>query len=170
MATKRLISSWRISETMAGRLIKILIVRDSISQKILFVFRCFCDRPTKWKHLRGTSPVSQTLAAPSRRWKLLLGPDDQPLVSQLSCFSTSSGGKVNRVRNGRNLKPAIRSKLRPRVRHRERVHSVGKWNPLWRSYAEKADLDRTKHILEIQFRWCKSGFSAILEDSSQRSR
>ena len=146
-------------------MIKMLMVRESISQKILFVFRFFCDRPTKWKHLRGTSPVSQNMATPSRRWKLLLGPDDQPLVSRLSCSSSSSGGTVNRVRIGRNLRPAIRSKLRPRVRHRERAHSHGKWNSLWRRCADKADLNRTQRILETQFGWCKNGFSAILEDS-----
>ena len=57
MATKRLISSRRISETMAGRLIKILTVRDFTSQKILLVFRFYCEKQTEWKHLRCASPV-----------------------------------------------------------------------------------------------------------------
>ena len=151
-------------------MIKILIIRDSNTQKALFVFRYFCDRSAKWKHLGVNTPLRQTLSPPSRRWKLLLGPDDQPLVSRLSCSSSSSGEKVNRGRVGRNLRPAIRSKLRPRVRHRERVHSDGKWNPLWRRYADKADLNRTQRILETQFGWCRNGFSVISEDSLHHSR
>ncbi len=52
-------------------MIKMLMVRESISQKILLVFRFFCDRPTKWSHLRDNVPLPQTLTAPSRRWKSL---------------------------------------------------------------------------------------------------
>ena len=164
MTTKRLTSSWRISETIAGRLIKISIIRVFITQNILFVFRFYCDKPTKWKHLRHTSQVIHTMAVPSRRWKLLLGADDQPLVSMSSC-TASSRRKTNRVKSGRNLLPALRSKLRPRVRQQEKVHSVGRWNPLRRRCTEKADLERMTHILEAQFRLCKGGFSAILEDA-----
>ena len=151
-------------------MIKILIIRDSSTQMVLFVFRFFCDRSTKWKRLGVNAPLRQTLSPPTKRWKLLLGPDDQPLVSRSNCSSSSSGEKVNRGRIGRNLRPAIRSKLRLRVRHRERVHSEGRWHPLWRSYAEKADLKRTQHILEAQFGWCKDGFSALLKDSLHHAR
>ncbi len=166
MKTKRLTSSWRISETIAGRFIKMLVIRDYLTQKILFVFRFFVDpyKPTKWKLLRQTSQVTNTMAAPSRRWKLLLGADDQPLVPMSSC-TTSSRRKTNRVKSGRNLLPALRSKLRPRVRQREKVQSVGRWNPLWRGCTEKEDLERMTHILEAQFRLCKAGFSAIFEEA-----
>ena len=152
MAMRRLSSPWRVSESRAGRVIKILVIRGSSTQKVLFVFRFFCDRSTKWKRLGVNTPLRQTLVSGSNR------------------SSLSSGEKVNRGRIGRNLRPAIRSKLRLRVRHRERVHSEGRWHPLWRSYAEKADLKRTQHILEAQFGWCKNGFSALLEDSLHHAR
>ena len=152
MAMRRLFSSWRVCEPFAGRMFKTLIIRDTNTQEALFVFRYFCDRSTKWTRLGVNTPLRQTLVSGSNR------------------SSLSSGEKVNRGRIGRNLRPAIRSKLRLRFRHRERVHSEGRWHPLWRSYAEKADLKRTQHILEAQFGWCKNGFSALLEDSLHHAR
>ena len=92
------------------------------------------------------------------------------LLQLQDCSSSASGMQGNRGRLDRNLRPAIRSKLRLRVRHRERVHSEGRWHPLWRSYAEKADLKRTQHIFEAQFGWCKTSFSALLEDSLHHAR
>ncbi len=149
-------------------MIKMLVIRDSNTQQALFVSGFFCDGSAKWKQLGVDIPLRQTLLPPSKRWKLPRGP--VPLVSHPSCSSSASGIQVNRGRLDRNLRPAIRSKLRLRVRHRERVHSEGKWHPLWRSYAEKADLKRTQHILEAQFGWCKNGFSALLEDSLHHAR
>ena len=151
-AMRRLSSSWRVYETIAGRMIKILIIRDSNTQKVLFVFRYFCDRSTKWKRLGVNTPLRQTLVSGSNR------------------SSLSSGEKVNRGRIGRNLRPGFRSKLRLRVRHRERVHSEGRWHPLWRSYAEEADLKRTQYILEAEFGCCKDGFLALLKDSLHHAR
>ena len=142
---------------------KVLVIRDSNTQQALFVSGFFCDGSAKWKQLGVDIPLRQTLLPPSKRGEL-------PSVLSGKTSSSASGIQVNRGRLDRNLRPAIRSKLRLRVRRRERVHYEGRWHSLWRSYAEEADLKRMQHILEGQFGWCKNSFSALLEDSLYHAR
>ncbi len=155
MTLRRLLSSWRFFGSIAGRINTTLVIRDSSTQQALFVCGFFCDGSAEWKQLRVDIPLRQALL-PSKSGKL-------PSVISGKTSSFTSGMQVNRMRSSRNLRPAIRSKLRLRVRHRERVHFEGRWHSLWRSYAEEVDFKRMQHILTGQFSWCGNSFSALLE-------
>ena len=133
MVIRRLLCSWRTSGPTTGRVSKTLVIRDSSTQRSLFVFGFISDGSAGGKQLGADVPLRQSLL-PSKHEEF------SPIISE-KISSSASGMVRNRGRSSRNLLPGIRSKLRIQVRHRERAHFKGRWHPLWRRYAEVADLN-----------------------------
>ena len=156
MAIRRLLCSWRISGTSTGRVSKVLVIRDSCTQQSLFVLGLISDGSGGWKQLGANAPFQR--ASLSTELEVLL-----PIIAGKTPSSSAPRIRQSRGTSSRNLLPRIRSKFRTRVRHRERVHFRGRWHPLWRRYAEVADLQRVQHILTGYFYRCVHNFIALME-------
>jgi len=155
MVMRRLLCSWRTSELTTGRVSKTLDIRDYSTQRSLFVFGFISGGSAGEKQLGTDVPLRQSLL-PSKHGEF------SPIIAE-KILSSASGVVRNRGRASRNLLPGIRSKLRIQVRHRERAHFRGRWHPLWRRYAEVADLNRIRLILADHFYGGENSFSALLE-------
>ena len=156
MVIRRLLCPWRTSGTTTGRVSKTLVTRDSSTQQSLFVFGLILDGSGGWKQLGADVPFRQSLL--STKHEVLL-----PIIAGKTPITPAPRIRLSRGTSSRNLLPRIRSKFRTRARHRERVHFRGRWHPLWRRYAEVADLQRVQHILTGYFYWCEHNFIALLE-------
>ena len=152
MVLRRLLCSWRTSELITGRVSKTLVIRDynGLSSSLVSSLVDLQER-NNWVDV----PLRQSLL-PSKHGEF------SPIIAE-KILSSASGVVRNRGRASRNLLPGIRSKLRIQVRHRERAHFRGRWHPLWRRYAEVADLNRIRLILADHFYGGGNSFSALLE-------
>ena len=155
MANRRLRCSWRISGTSNGRMTKVLVIRDYRTQCSLLVLGITSNGTGNWEQL-DTGVLFQP-ASSSNELDVLL-----PIIAGRTPLSYAPRLRQRRGTT-RNLMPRIRSNFRKRARHHERAHYSGRWQPLLRSYAGLADLQRVQHILRGYFHWCVHNFIALME-------
>ncbi len=156
MASRRLCCSWRVSGASNGRMTKVLVIRDYRTQCSLLVLGITSNGTDNREQL--DTGVLFKPASLSDELDVLL-----PIIAGRTPLSCAPRLRQGRGTSSRSLLPRIRSNFRKRARHHERAHYSGRWQPLLRSYAELADLQRVQHILRGYFHWCMHNFITLME-------